>query len=89
MQAFGRHDPSGGSRFWASTCRSQPNGEARHFGLYWTLAEDRYGREATVERLEALALVECEALAGPPGRAADVHMHSVGVAQATASLKEG
>jgi tRNA 2-(methylsulfanyl)-N6-isopentenyladenosine37 hydroxylase len=54
--------------------------EARHFGLYWLLAEERFGRQATVERLEALALVECEALSGPPVRPEEVRMHSVGVA---------
>ncbi|NBW63413.1 MAG: tRNA-(ms[2]io[6]A)-hydroxylase, partial [Synechococcaceae bacterium WB4_1_0192] len=31
--------------------------EARHFGLYWVLAESRHGREATVARLEELAAV--------------------------------
>ena len=53
--------------------------EARHFGLYWLLCEGRCGREATVERLEQLALAEWEALAlGEPG-AEQVRMHSPGV----------
>jgi tRNA-(ms[2]io[6]A)-hydroxylase len=37
--------------------------EARHFGLYWVLAEGRFGRQATVARLEALAAAEAEILA--------------------------
>ena len=53
--------------------------EARHFGLYWLLAEGRYGREATVERLEQLAAVEKEALDGPRADPDQVRMHSVGV----------
>jgi len=54
--------------------------EARHFGLYWCLSEERFGREATVERLEALAAVEVQALTGELGQADGVRMHSVGVA---------
>jgi len=54
--------------------------EARHFGLYWTLCEQRYGRQATVERLEALAAVEVQALTGELANPEDVRMHSVGVA---------
>ena len=38
--------------------------EARHFGLYWLLCEARYGRQATVSRLEELAAVEVQALTG-------------------------
>jgi tRNA-(ms[2]io[6]A)-hydroxylase len=56
--------------------------EARHFGLYWLLCEARFGREATVERLEQLARAEWEALV--PGDLGDgegdrVRMHSPGV----------
>lgn len=54
--------------------------EARHFGLYWLLAEERYGREATVARLQELAGVEVEALTGDLAAADQVRMHSVGVA---------
>jgi len=54
--------------------------EARHFGLYWCLCEERFGREATVARLEALAAVEVEALTGELQQADAVRMHSVGVA---------
>jgi tRNA-(ms[2]io[6]A)-hydroxylase len=53
--------------------------EARHFGLYWLLAEERFGRQATVERLQVLAQVEVEALSGELGVADAVRMHSVGV----------
>ncbi|MEB3295967.1 MAG: tRNA-(ms[2]io[6]A)-hydroxylase [Cyanobacteriota bacterium] len=53
--------------------------EARHFGLYWLLAEERYGREVTVERLQQLAWVEVQALAGDQVGADDVRMHSPGV----------
>ena len=54
--------------------------EARHFGLYWCLCEERFGREATVERLEALAAVEVQALTGELAQVDGVRMHSVGVA---------
>lgn len=53
--------------------------EARHFGLYWLLCEERYGRQATVARLGELAAVECQALSGELAGAEDVRMHSVGV----------
>jgi len=54
--------------------------EARHFGLYWVLAEQRHGREATVARLEQLALVERNALGGELADPHGLRMHSVGVA---------
>ena len=53
--------------------------EARHFGLYWMLAEKGFGRQATLARLQELALVEVEALAGVLGGSGQVRMHSVGV----------
>jgi tRNA-(ms[2]io[6]A)-hydroxylase len=53
--------------------------EARHFGLYWVLAEERHGREATVERLQQLAQLECEALSGELADPNDLRVHSVGV----------
>ncbi|MEB3326259.1 MAG: tRNA-(ms[2]io[6]A)-hydroxylase [Synechococcus sp.] len=53
--------------------------EARHFGLYWLLAESRYGREVTAVRLEQLAAVELSALDGPGDDPAQVRMHSAGV----------
>jgi tRNA-(ms[2]io[6]A)-hydroxylase len=53
--------------------------EARHFGLYWLLAEGRYGREATVARLEQLALAEAQALSGNLSDPQRLRMHSVGI----------
>ena len=53
--------------------------EARHFGAYWLLCEERFGREATVRRLEELASVECQALTGTLHCADQVRMHSVGI----------
>ena len=60
--------------------------EARHFGLYWVLCEQRFGRATTMERLAALAAVECEALSGTLARADQVRIHSVGVAPGTSAL---
>jgi tRNA-(ms[2]io[6]A)-hydroxylase len=54
--------------------------EARHFGLYWLLCEERYGREATVARLQDLAAVEAQALSGVLLNPEEVRMHSVGLA---------
>ena len=53
--------------------------EARHFALYWLLCEERYGRQATVARLQQLAGVELMALTGELACAEDVRMHSAGV----------
>jgi tRNA-(ms[2]io[6]A)-hydroxylase len=53
--------------------------EARHFGVYWVLAEARFSREATVARLEQLALAEVQALTGVLADPGLVRMHSVGV----------
>ena len=53
--------------------------EARHFGLYWVLCEQRFGREVTVERLQELAAVESKALSGSLERPDLVRMHSVGI----------
>ena len=54
--------------------------EARHFGLYWVLCEERFGREVTVARLQELAALEAEALAGPLPPADQLRMHSPGLA---------
>ncbi len=54
--------------------------EARHFGLYWLLCEERFGREATVARLQELALVETDVLRGPVGSPDQLRMHAAGVA---------
>jgi tRNA-(ms[2]io[6]A)-hydroxylase len=53
--------------------------EARHFGLYWVLCEQRFGREVTVERLQELAAFEAQALSGSLERPELVRMHSVGI----------
>ncbi|MGA0988674.1 MAG: tRNA-(ms[2]io[6]A)-hydroxylase [Vulcanococcus sp.] len=53
--------------------------EARHFGLYWVLCEQRFGREVTVERLQELAQFEAQALSGSLERPELVRMHSVGI----------
>ena len=53
--------------------------EARHFGLYWLLAEGRYGREATAARLEQLARAEAQALSGDLSDPQRLRMHSVGI----------
>ncbi len=60
--------------------------EARHFGLYWLLCEERYGREATMARLQELAAVENQALTGFLKHPEDVRMHSVGVELGTSSV---
>ena len=36
--------------------------EARHFGIYWKLADERFDRNILMSRLEALARVESDAL---------------------------
>ena len=36
--------------------------EARHFGIYWKLADERFDRNILTSRLEALARVESDAL---------------------------
>ena len=53
--------------------------EARHFGLYWTLAESRWSRDVMKKRLDCLAEVETTALTGTIQNASDVRMHSAGV----------
>ena len=53
--------------------------EARHFGLYWVLVEERFSRAVLVERLQSLALAEVAALQGVLDCPDDVRMHSCGV----------
>jgi tRNA-(ms[2]io[6]A)-hydroxylase len=53
--------------------------EARHFGLYWVLAEERFGREAMVARLQELAVVEVKALTGVLREPEQLRMHALGV----------
>ena len=55
--------------------------EARHFGIYWSLAEERWPRAEIVERLEELAEAEVLALQGNLAQPEDVRMHSVGVSK--------
>ena len=53
--------------------------EARHFGLYWMLAEKGFGRQATIDRLRELAAAEVAALQGVLAGPQEVRFHSVGV----------
>ena len=53
--------------------------EARHFGLYWVLCEQRYPRDVVTARLEQLAANEARALAGELKHPQDVRMHSCGI----------
>ena len=53
--------------------------DLRHFGVYWVLAEARYGREVTMARLDALAQVEVEALTGALRDPEGLRMYAVGV----------
>jgi len=53
--------------------------EARHFGLYWLLAEARFGREVTTARLAQLAALETDALTGVLAAPEQLRMHAVGV----------
>lgn len=53
--------------------------EARHFGVYWTLAEARWPREILTARLQSLAEAEAKALKGDIAHPSDVRMHSAGV----------
>ena len=46
------------ARFYRSLMAS----EARHYGIYWTLATDSFEREVVSDRLQALAIVESEVL---------------------------
>ncbi len=53
--------------------------EARHFGLYWTLAASRWPRASLTQRLDELALFEAQSLVGNLQNPEDVRMHSKGV----------
>ncbi|WP_115018382.1 tRNA-(ms[2]io[6]A)-hydroxylase [Synechococcus sp. UW140] len=53
--------------------------EARHFGLYWMLCEERWDRSVVIPRLEQLAAHEAQILTGELENPVDVRMHSVGV----------
>jgi tRNA-(ms[2]io[6]A)-hydroxylase len=76
MALLAAHSPIPELRdLWADLLAS----EARHFGTYWLLAEERFGRQATMQRLEALAQAEVRALRGELPGPLQVRMHSVGV----------
>ncbi|WP_411876598.1 tRNA-(ms[2]io[6]A)-hydroxylase [Vulcanococcus limneticus] len=79
MALLAAHSPDAALRDLYGTLLAS---EARHFGLYWLLAEGRYGREVTVARLEELAAVEVQALSGELASVEAVRMHSVGVERA-------
>ncbi|CAK6697510.1 MULTISPECIES: tRNA-(ms[2]io[6]A)-hydroxylase [unclassified Synechococcus] len=53
--------------------------EARHFGLYWLLSEQRFGRPLTVARLEQLADRETQILSGTPASSIEIRFHSAGI----------
>ena len=63
--------------------------EARHFGSYWTLCEQRWPRAVVVERLQQLAELEAEALSGEIPGLERVRMHSAGVVLETAGRGPG
>jgi tRNA-(ms[2]io[6]A)-hydroxylase len=53
--------------------------EARHFGLYWLLAERRFPRPLLLSRLGELAAAEHALLATPADAIPGVRMHATGV----------
>lgn len=53
--------------------------EARHFGLYWVLAERRFPRPQLAERLAELAAAEHNLLQSRPNNPPTVRMHSPGL----------
>lgn len=53
--------------------------EARHFGLYWLLAERRFPRPLLLSRLGELAAAEHALLATPADAIPRVRMHATGV----------
>lgn len=53
--------------------------EARHFGLYWVLAERRFPRPQLAERLAELAAAEHNLLQSRPDNSPTVRMHSPGL----------
>jgi tRNA-(ms[2]io[6]A)-hydroxylase len=55
--------------------------EARHFGLYWVLCEQRWPRALVMERLGQLAALEVQALLAAQPADGTVRFHSAGVVQ--------
>lgn len=76
MALLAEHSPDGELRQLYADLLSS---EARHFGVYWTLAESRWPRAQLMQRLEVLAKAESSALDGRLREPEDVRMHSVGV----------
>ena len=59
MQLLSKHSPDVElSNLYADLLKS----EARHFGVYWKLADERFERNTLTSRLEELAKVESDAL---------------------------
>ncbi len=59
MKLLAQHSPDEELRkLYSSLLKS----EARHFSLYWRLANERYQRQEVISRLEELAIAEAEIL---------------------------
>ena len=59
MTLLSKHSPDKELRnLYADLLKS----EARHFGVYWRLADERFARNIVISRLEELARVESNAL---------------------------
>ena len=76
MALLAEHSPDGELRqLYADLLAS----EARHFGLYWSLAVSRWPRQTINQRLTKLAELESTILDGVLANPEDVRMHSVGI----------
>ena len=76
MALLAEHSPDQALRaLYSSLLQS----EARHFGVYWVLCEQRFSRDVIVPRLQQLAELEVDALRGELEHPDDVRMHSVGI----------
>ena len=76
MALLAEHSPDAELRnLYSDLLRS----EARHFGIYWSLADCRWSRDVLITRLQILAEAESKALEGSIKNASDVRMHSPGV----------
>jgi tRNA-(ms[2]io[6]A)-hydroxylase len=83
MALLAAHSPDSELReLWGELLTS----EARHFGLYWVLAERRFPRPQVLARLAELAAVEHELLAATASPAFGVRMHSAGVERVTSPV---
>ena len=73
MALLAEHSPDAELRnLYSDLLRS----EARHFGIYWSLADCRWSRDVLITRLQILAEAESKALEGSIKNASDVRMHS-------------